>query len=149
MPTIRIATHDKNGLHEEQKQNPCLDILCKYMRVYEIYIDKRDFPGPDIVTFCASESEWHRHYVSSNREEILNSNPPALINKTNKESTSEILYGDLLFSDDGSKITAYLPKDGKSVRISTDLTVLQYVTEQYRSTTLPTPKIVWYYDPEP
>lgn len=136
----------------ERSYNPCLIRLCKYMELREVVIDGnnrfvQNGDNGDVIVFCKSEMNWLWHYIAESRDSIFKNE--SLVLSRNNFPESCILYGKLSFWYDGTnKITAYFPQEGApALRISTDLEVIQYTADQYRSK-LCAPDILWYRDPQ-
>ena len=86
------------------------------------------------------------HHIFKDRTGIMQSSSEELSTTAfhanpNAYECTNYLYKQLSFSDDGNKVTAYLPRSHGFDRISTDTEVLLHAKNNQN--------ITWYYDPEP
>ena len=154
-PTILVRTSQKE-LKEKviplTPFNTCLNALFKHTYTASIVIDDRkeltpDSPGGFVVFSGRTSQEildqptgkmiWLQHRIFINREAIFDEYDYPYQNEYC------FIYGDLIFSKNGSKITATSPSND---RISTDAEVLEYIAQKYGGYSR---TIFWYYDPLP
>lgn len=139
-PAVDIVT----GISRTPTKNPCLVKLYQYTDLREIATSGGNRTG-GIIVFCRNrETSWISHLVADNRESIFKAESLSQFEDTLIGNC--ILYGELSFKEDGDKLTAYFPMEGKPpIRISTDLQVIEYViVKHHRNLYFP---LIWYRDP--
>ena len=96
-------------------------------------------------TFQGTRNDrWIRHHIAKSRNTIFDSSRAHLPTIMDTHFIQGDIYGDLEFSQNGRKMTAFtnLPSIGKKrAPISTDIDVIRH-TRDFAG-------IFWYYDPEP
>lgn len=138
MPKVDIV----DGSNSTPTHNPCLARLYQYANLREIVLSGGN---SGIVVFCRNrETSWIDHLVAENRELIFKAESLPQFEGTLIGNC--ILYGELSFKENGDKLTAYFPMEGKSpIRISTDLQVIEYVIDKHhRNLYFP---LIWYRNP--
>lgn len=153
-PKILIRTAE--GITEKDiptnPVNSYLNALLMHTAIDNITIDARNELSPgspgDFIVFSGAPCTWLRHRIFTHREAIF-AKKSTIANCPSYAKEFCFVYGKLLLSKDGTKITATAPpidKTGCAQRISTDLEILKYISKKhgcYAKT------IYWYYDPEP
>ena len=140
MPAVDIV----DGFNRTSSLNPCLVKLYQYTDLREIVLSGGNRAG-GIIVFCRNrETSWISHLVADNRESIFKAESLSQFEDTLIGNC--ILYGELSFKEDGDKLTAYFPVEGKPpIRISTDLQVIEYIVDKHhRNLYFP---LIWYRDP--
>lgn len=135
-PTANSCLHEINDQIYKKSGSMCkicIDVTTNHSH-HDIVFDKthEEFNHP-----C-----WVEHRIVKTRDSILNPNGELHLSGATERTS---LDGDLMFSEDGEKMTAFIysPSTKRYARVSTDTEVIRRMEGDYFR------GIYWYYDHEP